>query len=367
MVTGSHNPPEYNGIKIMLGGKPFFGDDIAALPARAKAGKFISGAGRLENFDVITPYVSYLLAEIHDNPKMQKLRIGWDSGNGAAGEIIEKLVKNLPATHFVINSKIDGTFPAHHPDPSKPENLQQLKQLVLDEGLDLGIAFDGDGDRLGALDVRGNILYGDQLLMLLAYDVLQATPNCIIMGDVKTSATAFARIKDYGGVPQMVATGHSLVKTAMQNHNGEFAAEMSGHIFYRENHYFDDALYAAIKLMNRIADADQDFTTLIDALPESANTPEIRITVPESEKMQIMQNIINAAKQQGLIFSDIDGIRIDDGAEWWLIRASNTENSLVFRAEAENDAHLKILIKNVMNFLKPFLTDITALERLISS
>ncbi len=364
MVTGSHNPPQYNGLKMMLGGKPFFGDDIAVLPQRARDHKFITDpkGGTQESLDIIPIYLQYLhnaLDKISGNDS--KLRLGWDPGNGASGEIITQLTQQLPGKHFVINGTIDGSFPAHHPDPSQPKNLVQLQELIAEHQLDFGIAFDGDGDRIGVVDARGRILYGDQLLPLLAFDVLAQHPGSIIMGDVKTSAMAFQQIEKYGGKAQMVATGHSLVKTAMRNLHATFAAEMSGHIFYQENHYFDDAIYAAIKLMNRVITSGVPLDILLDELPKTYHTPEVRITVIEEEKRQIMSNIIAAARKAKMNFVDIDGIRVHDGAHWWLIRASNTENVLVFRAEADTAPALQALRVSVASFLQNQGIDATAI------
>ena len=360
MVTGSHNPPNYNGIKIMMAHKPFFGDDIAALPKRAQQGKIINAenigkkAGSLTHQNITHDYIDFLLQQVTLNIG-KPLKIGWDMGNGAAGDIIQKLTQKLEGEHHLIYEQIDGTFPNHHPDPSKPQNMRDLQNLVKQYQLDLGIAFDGDGDRLGVVDNEGNILYGDQLLPILAYDVLQKKPNSLILGDVKTSSAAINAVRAMGGKAFVTATGHSLIKTAMMAQQAIFAAEMSGHIFFADNHYFDDAIYAAIKLINRLSDAKQQahksLADLANELPKMCSTPEIRIDIEEQNKQPMMQAIINEAKQSGFAYNDIDGIRIEDGDNWWLIRASNTENALVFRAEANDKETLANLLQSAFVIL----------------
>ncbi|MCH9852026.1 MAG: phosphomannomutase/phosphoglucomutase [Alphaproteobacteria bacterium] len=353
MVTGSHNPANYNGIKIMMGNKPFFGDDIKALPQRAQQGKIINAEriGTLTHKNITHDYISFLLQQVTFKP----LKIGWDMGNGAAGEIIQHLTQKLEGEHHLLYEQIDGTFPNHHPDPSKPQNMRDLQNLVKQYQLDLGIAFDGDGDRLGVVDNEGNILYGDQLLPILAYDVLQKKPNSLILGDVKTSSAAINAVRAMGGKAFVTATGHSLIKTAMMAQQAIFAAEMSGHIFFADNHYFDDAIYAAIKLINRLSDAKQQahksLADLANELPKMCSTPEIRIDIEEQNKQPMMQAIINEAKQSGFAYNDIDGIRIEDGDNWWLIRASNTENALVFRAEANDKETLANLLQSAFVIL----------------
>ncbi len=354
MVTGSHNPPNYNGIKIMMDNKPFFGDDIMALPKRAQKDNITDAKkiGTLTHKNITDDYIDFLLQQVTFKP----LQIGWDMGNGAAGEIIQKLTQKLEGAHHLIYEKIDGMFPNHHPDPSKPENMRDLQKLVIENQLDLGIAFDGDGDRLGVVDNKGNMLYGDQLLPILAYDVLQKNPDALILGDVKTSSAAINAVRAMGGKAHVTATGHSLIKTAMMKQQATFAAEMSGHIFYEYNHYFDDAIYASIKLINRVSDAQnqknqKNLADLANELPKMSSTPEIRIDIEEKDKQPMMQKIINQAKQNGLAYNDIDGIRVEDGDNWWLIRASNTENALVFRAEASNKETLAKLLQSAFALL----------------
>ena len=353
MVTGSHNPPNYNGIKIMMANKPFFGDDITALPHRAQQGKITNAetAGTVAHRNITDDYINFLLQQVTFKP----LKIGWDMGNGAAGEIIRQLTQKLEGEHHLLYEQIDGTFPNHHPDPSKPENMHDLQKLVTQHQLDLGIAFDGDGDRLGVVDNEGNMLYGDQLLPILAHDVLQKTPHALILGDVKTSSAAINAVRAMGGKALVTATGHSLIKTAMMAQKATFAAEMSGHIFFADNHYFDDAIYAAIKLINRLSDVKQQcqksLADLAGELPKMCSTPEIRIDIAEKDKQPMMQTIINEAKRSGFSYNDIDGIRIEDGDNWWLIRASNTENVLVFRAEATNSKALKQLLQSAFALL----------------
>ncbi len=363
MITGSHNPPQYNGIKMMMHGKPFFGEQIANLPARAKQKLLLelpaNEHGQEECEDIQAIYQDFLLKN-YTGDKDNSLKIGWDMGNGAAGDTITHLTAALPGQHFLLNQRIDGTFPGHHPDPSKPENMVELQELVARENLDIGIAFDGDGDRLGVVDNKGRMLYGDQLLPILSHDILQDKPNSLILADVKISSAMLALVRSMGGQTKIVACGHSLVKSAMKKLQAEFAAELSGHLFFADNHCFDDAIYAAIKLMNRVAYIQQheqrDLSDLVDELPKFCATEEIRIKVDETQKYSIMQNIIDHVKElsqkNGKNYLDIDGIRVEDGDNWWLIRASNTENILVFRAEADNPRNLAAQIREAHQMLQ---------------
>ncbi|MEM8826944.1 MAG: phosphomannomutase/phosphoglucomutase, partial [Pseudomonadota bacterium] len=252
MVTGSHNPPDYNGFKMMLGTGPFYGEDIAALGTMAAAGDVETGTGTSERLDLEDRYVERLLT---DAPA-KAFRIGWDTGNGAAGQVVEKLLKALPGHHRTLYTEIDGDFPNHHPDPTEEKNLADLIALVKDEDLDFGLAFDGDGDRIGAVDAKGRVVWGDQLLMILAEDVLQDEPGATIIADVKASQALFDHVGERGGQPLMWKTGHSLVKAKMKETGAPLAGEMSGHIFFAHRYYgFDDALYAAIRLLRALSRA----------------------------------------------------------------------------------------------------------------
>src|SRR5690349_8439849 len=233
-ITGSHNPPDYNGFKMMIGKKSFFGEEIQKLGAMAAKGDWESGQGKAESKAILAAYAERLLRDVKPG---KKLKVAWDTGNGAVGVSIRAVVDKLPGEHFVLNEKVDGTFPAHHPDPTVPENLKELQAKVKKEGCDLGIAFDGDGDRIGAIDGKGRILWGDQLLILWARDVLKSHPGATIIGDVKASQALFDEIQQAGGTPLMWKTGHSLIKTKLAELNAPLAGEMSGHVFFADTFY----------------------------------------------------------------------------------------------------------------------------------
>ncbi len=255
MVTGSHNPPDYNGFKMMLGTKSFWGEDIQKLGRRVVEGKVASGVGAVHDTAVIDDYVARLA---RDYAGTRSLKIVWDPGNGAAAEATNKLIRKLPGTHIVINGEIDGTFPAHHPDPPDARNLVQLQETVRRERADAGIAFDGDGDRIGVVDGEGRILWGDQILSILARDVLADAPGATIIADVKASAAVADVVSDAGGTPLYWRTGHSIIKSKMAEMKAPLAGEMSGHIFFSHKWYgFDDALYAAVRLLSIVAKGKQ--------------------------------------------------------------------------------------------------------------
>jgi phosphomannomutase len=343
MVTGSHNPPDYNGFKMVLGGKPFFGEQIRALGGQAMAGDVVAETVAPErNVDVSADYVARLLADWDGGDRM--LKVVWDNGNGAAGEVLQRLVAGLPGEHIVLNGTIDGTFPAHHPDPTVPANLQQLIAEVAARRADIGIALDGDADRIGLIDDAGRILFGDQLLVLLARDVLHAHPGATIIADVKASQVLFDEVARAGGDPLMWRTGHSLIKAKMAETGSPLAGEMSGHIFFADHWYgFDDALYAAVRTLGVLARMDQRLSDVRDALPQVINTPEVRFDCDDTRKFAVIEEVAARLRAEGAKVSETDGVRVltDDG--WWLLRASNTQAVLVARAEAATDAGLNRL------------------------
>ncbi len=339
MVTGSHNPPDFNGFKLMLGTAPFFGAQIQALGALAASGDFASGAGSVEEHPVFEAYVARLLEDF--DPGKLTLTVAWDAGNGAAGEAMAALTARLPGTHILLNETIDGRFPAHHPDPTVPENLRQIIATVLDRGCDLGIAFDGDGDRIGVVDGRGRILWGDQLILLFARDVLRERPGATIIADVKASQVLFDEIARAGGQPLMWMTGHSVIKSKMAEVDAPFAGEMSAHLFFADRYYgYDDALYAAVRLLNILGRGGQSLAEFRDSLPKVVNTPEIRLPCAADRKLAVVEEIrarLRAAKADMI---EIDGVRVRNRDGWWLLRASNTQDVLVARCEADDAAGL---------------------------
>lgn len=341
MITGSHNPPDYNGFKMTLAGRPFFGADIRALGEAAARGDWDQGRGSVRSVDVLDRYVERLV-EGFAGPA---LRIGWDAGNGATGAALERLVARLPGEHHTLFTAIDGRFPNHHPDPTMPANLADLQQLVAELGLDLGIAFDGDGDRIGAVDGRGRIVWGDQLLAILAEPLLAALPGSPIIADVKASRALFDRIAELGGQPVMWKTGHSLIKARMKELGAPLAGEMSGHIFFAHRWYgFDDALYAAVRLIEALGTLGRSLADLRDSMPAMVNTPELRFPCAESRKFEVVAEVLARLKAEGADVIDIDGARVNTPDGWWLLRASNTQDVLVARAEARDEAALARLV-----------------------
>jgi phosphomannomutase len=333
MITGSHNPPDYNGIKMTLGGKSFFGADIQKLGELIAAGDFVDGDGSDEMRSVFDDYVARLLSDYRGT---KDLKIAWDNGNGAAGEALEALVAGLPGVHLLLNEKIDGTFPAHHPDPTVEANLHQLKELVLREGCDLGFAFDGDGDRIGLIDSQGRVLWGDQMMVILAREVLNDLPGATIIADVKASQVFFDEINRMGGNAVMWKTGHSLIKAKMHETGAPLAGEMSAHIFFKHRYYgYDDALYAAVRLMSIVASTDETLDHMLDAMPQMLNTPELRFDCPEERKFIIVEEVAMRLKSfSGIAVHDMDGVRVQSDDGWWLLRASNTQAVLVARCES---------------------------------
>jgi phosphomannomutase len=343
MVTGSHNPPDYNGFKMMIGRKPFFGTQIQQIGTMAAAGDVRDETtGTEENVDIVADYLARLVRDWDGGDR--KLKVVWDNGNGAAGEVLQKLVTMLPGEHSVLFGDIDGNFPNHHPDPTVPANLTQLIKEVAAHKADIGIAFDGDADRIGVVDDTGTILFGDQLLILMARDVLKDRPGATIIADVKASQVLFDEIAAAGGEPLMWKTGHSLVKAKMAETGSPLAGEMSGHIFFADHWYgFDDALYAAIRTMGIIARLPTKLSTAREALPHVINTPELRFDCDDRRKFAVIEEVAARLAAEGARVSDTDGVRVatDDG--WWLLRASNTQAVLVARAEAKSPEGLERL------------------------
>lgn len=337
MITGSHNPPDYNGFKMMLKDRPFFGPDIRALGAAAAAGDWESGAGTVHERNMVDSYVERLVSD-YQGPA---LRVGWDAGNGAAGEVLAKLVQKLPGEHHTLYTEIDGNFPNHHPDPTVEANLADLQRLVADKQLDLGIAFDGDGDRIGAIDGEGRVIWGDQLLGILAEQVLAAVPGGTIIADVKASQALYDRIAALGGKPLMWKTGHSHIKAKMQQVDSALAGEMSGHIFFKHRWYgFDDGIYSGLRLLESLGFLGRSLKQLKDDMPAVVNTPELRFPCSEERKFQVVEEVLARLKAAGADVNATDGARVTTADGWWLLRASNTQDVLVARAEARDEESL---------------------------
>jgi phosphomannomutase len=336
MVTGSHNPPDYNGFKFVFQGKPFYGTAIQRLGKIAlELGAAARGRGRVSEHPVRDDYVARV---VRDYTRARPLTVAWDCGNGATGEVVRELSAQLPGRHVLLNATIDGTFPAHHPDPTIPENLVQLQQAVAREGCELGIAFDGDGDRIGVVDGRGRIMWGDQLMVVLAGEVLGRHPGAAIIADVKASQVLFDEIARMKGRPVMAATGHSLIKAKLAETGAPLAGEMSGHIFYADGYYgFDDAVYVAVRLLGILSRSSESLADLRDRLPTVLNTPELRFPCHEVRKFEVVREVRERLRRAGAEITDIDGVRVRTADGWWLLRASNTQAVLVARAESSTE------------------------------
>mgnify|MGYP003326727332 FL=1 len=351
MVTGSHNPPNYNGFKMMLGIKPFFGSDIKEMAKTAATGDYRSGLGKVIKSDIFSNYIDRLLLNINLD---KKLSIVWDCGNGSAGPAVEALCKRLPGKHKVLFSEVNGDFPNHHPDPTVKENLESLIASIKSENADLGIAFDGDGDRIGVVDNNGEIIWGDQLLAILAEDVLIERNGATIIGDVKASKILFDQIAKLGGKPLMWKTGHSLIKTKMSEVDAPLAGEMSGHIFFRDKYYgFDDALYAAVRIIELLDTRNDKLSSIRAKLPKMVNTPELRFDCAEDEKFIVVEKAKNYLRtKENVSVSTIDGVRVSSAHGWWLLRASNTQAALVARCEADTLKNLDVVKQDLRDLLK---------------
>jgi phosphomannomutase len=360
MVTGSHNPSDYNGFKMTLQNGPVFGEEIQKIGEIAASGEFENGAGTVRTVDIQDNYVDRLL---RDYTGTKDLKVAWDCGNGASGEIVRRLTAKLPGEHILLFDEIDGNFPNHHPDPTVDANLVDLIKTVIDEKCDLGVAFDGDADRIGAVDEKGNVLRCDTLIAIYAASVLEDHKGAHIIGDVKCSQVMFDEIKRLGGQPVMWNTGHSLIKAKMAELKAPLAGELSGHIFFGDKYYgFDDGMYCTIRLMNEVCDAEGAASSLTEHLPVLFNTPEVRFEVVEEEKFDLVDKITSEMKRTAtpnMEINDIDGVRVSTDKGWWLIRASNTQNVLVTRAEANSESALEELKNMVIQEVKKIGYDVT--------
>ena len=344
MITGSHNPADYNGFKMVMFGNAFFGEDIQTLGVMASEGDWEAGSGTVGEADIMDLYVDRLLRNFDGGA----FRIGWDAGNGAAGPVVEKLTALLPGEHHLLFTDVDARFPNHHPDPTEEKNLADLKALVAANNLDFGIAFDGDGDRIGAVDGEGRVVWGDQLLAVLAEPVLADVPGATIIADVKASQALYDRVSELGGKPLMWKTGHSLIKAKMKETGAPLAGEMSGHIFFAHDYYgFDDGLYAAVRLIRAVTQLGGSLTALRSAMPDMVNTPEMRFQVDESRKFPVIEEVLGRLEASGATVNRTDGARVNTDDGWWLLRASNTQDVLVARAEAKDREGLDRLIGQI--------------------
>ena len=346
-ITGSHNPPDQNGFKIVFRGGPFFGPDILDLGRLASRGDWVQGSGTAKSVDVMDAYVNRLLIGLEGIAPdlLAPLAIGWDTGNGAAGPVVERLCARITGRHVLLHTPVDGTFPGHHPDPSVDANLADLREAVARGRLDFGLAFDGDGDRLGVVDAKGRTLDGDQLIMLFAEDMLKKQPGATVIADIKASGALFERVRTLGGKPLMWKSGHSHIKSKMKETGALLGGEVTGHVFHADEYYgFDDALYAAVRLIAATVRLDRSVTAMRDSMPAMVNTPELRFPVDEDRKFAVIAEVRARLLAEGADMVAIDGVRVTTPQGWWLLRASNTESVLTARAESASEEGLAHLL-----------------------
>ncbi|MCE8050656.1 phosphomannomutase/phosphoglucomutase [Halomonas desiderata] len=351
MVTGSHNPPDYNGFKIVLGGETLSGEAITALYRRIESGDLAEGQGSVRHADVRDAYLERIVGDI----KLERpLKAVVDCGNGVAGELGPKLIEMLGAETIPLFAEIDGTFPNHHPDPGKVENLQDVMRTVKETGADIGLAFDGDGDRLGVVTPSGKLIYPDHLMMAFAEDMLSRNPGARVIFDVKCTGNLAGVVERAGGTPEMWRTGHSLIKARMKETGAQLAGEMSGHIFFQERWYgFDDGIYGAARLLEILAKQDDDADAFFARYPQDLGTPEINVHVTDENKFELVEKLAREGDfgDDG-VKTTLDGIRVDYPDGWGLCRASNTTPVLVLRFEGKSDAALERIRNRFADALK---------------
>ncbi|NBY19004.1 phosphomannomutase/phosphoglucomutase [bacterium] len=339
MITGSHNPPEHNGFKVVVGPSTIHGDEIQEIRKILTAGNFISGSGNLTEKDVKPAYTEMVLKNIqHPIP----LKIVVDSGNGMGGVIAPEIYRKLGCEVIELFSELDGRFPNHHPDPTVPENLATLFKRLGEERGVVGIGFDGDADRIGVVDPSGRTIFGDELLVVYSRDILKKNKGATIISEVKASHRLFNDISLHGGRPILWKTGHSLIKAKMKEEKALLAGEMSGHIFFNDRYFgFDDAIYAGARLLEILSQSKKTTAELIADLPSSFSTPEIRRDCPDEIKFELVRRALKSFQNQGLKVNSIDGARVEFGDGWGLVRASNTQPVLVLRFEAISEKRLQ--------------------------
>jgi len=346
MLTGSHNPSDYNGFKIVIAGDTLANEQIQALHTRLKTNDLTSGTGSITKVEILDRYSDEITRDVK---LARRLKVVVDCGNGAAGVIAPQLIEALNCEVIPLFCEVDGNFPNHHPDPGKPENLVDLIAKVKETGADLGLAFDGDGDRVGVVTNTGNIVFPDRLLMLFARDVVARNPGAEIIFDVKCTRRLTPLIKEYGGRPLMWKTGHSLIKKKMKETGALLAGEMSGHVFFKERWFgFDDGIYSAARLLEILSNEKSTAEDLFETFPNDISTPEINIHVTEESKFSIIDALHDAQWGEGANLTTIDGVRVDYAKGWGLVRASNTTPVLVLRFEADSEAELQ-RIKDVFH------------------
>jgi phosphomannomutase / phosphoglucomutase len=338
MITGSHNPPEYNGIKTVCGPGTLHGEQIQQVLKLIQGNDFETGSGTAKEVDAATPYVDEIASQFQFS---RRVKVVLDAGNGTAGPVVHRLLEKLNVEPIELFFEMDGRFPNHHPDPTVPKNLRDLAKTVRKEKAELGIAFDGDADRIGALDENGEVIYGDMLLLIFGREILTRKPGATFIGEVKCSQVMYDKLAELGGNPIMYKTGHSLIKAKMKQAQAELAGEMSGHMFFADRYYgFDDALYAACRLLEIVARSGKPLSAQLEGVPKTVSTPELRVDCPDDKKFLVVEKVAEMVRRHHQVI-DIDGVRVPFAQGWGLVRASNTQPVLVMRFEAASEKLLK--------------------------
>jgi phosphomannomutase / phosphoglucomutase len=331
MITGSHNPPEYNGIKTVCGAGTLHGDQIQQVLKLIQTSDFETGNGSVQEVDAATPYVDEIAAQFHFS---RRVKVVLDAGNGTAGPLLRRLIEKLNVEPIELFFEMDGRFPNHHPDPTVLSNLKYLQKAVRENKADLGIAFDGDSDRIGAVDEHGDVIFGDMLLLIFGREILLRKPGSTFIGEVKCSQLMYDKLAELGGNPIMYKTGHSLIKAKMKQAHAELAGEMSGHMFFADRYYgYDDALYAACRLIEIVAKSGKPLSHQLEGMPKLVSTPELRIDCPDDKKFAVVAKVAEIVRRNHHVV-DVDGVRVPFEKGWGLVRASNTQPVLVMRFEA---------------------------------
>ncbi|HHQ44665.1 MAG TPA: phosphomannomutase/phosphoglucomutase [Candidatus Altiarchaeales archaeon] len=351
MVTASHNPGEYNGFKLLRGKSTLAGDEIKDVERIVESGRFAEGSGGYEKKDVSREYLDYITSHV----KLKKsLKVVVDAGNGTAGEIAPEALRRVGCDVVELYCELDGSFPNHHPDPTVDENVRDLRKKVLEAGADVGFGFDGDSDRAGFIDDKGNIIRGDTALMLLSRDLLECNPGAKIIFDVKCSNLLTKDIKEHGGVPIMFRTGHSFIKRKMVEEDAKLAGEMSGHFFFKDNYFgYDDAIYTALRMLQFLSKQDKKLSEIVSELPKSFATPELRLSASDARKFEIVGEVVEHFKKSKTSAEviDVDGVRLQYPDGWSLLRASNTSPKLILRFEAQDRKRLDEIKKELLDVL----------------
>ncbi|MBC6497064.1 MAG: phosphomannomutase/phosphoglucomutase [Alphaproteobacteria bacterium GM7ARS4] len=353
MVTGSHNPPDHNGFKCMLGTSSFYGDDLKALARRIAQGDVVYGCGKIEKRDVLEAYVARLRLAL-EGTRLGVMSVVWDPGSGAAGVVLPSLLDGLAGRHHIICGEVDGRFPHHHPDPSVEDNLTHVKQAICEGGYDIGFAFDGDGDRLGVVDNEGQTLHMDMLLACLVRDVLASHKGGVIVSDVKAGYCLRQDVEACGGTLRLIPTGHSIIKAAMARMNAPFGGEMSGHIFFKDCHEgYDDGLYASLRFLSWLTRQDKTLHALRNSFPKSYHSGEMRLACQEGVQFSLLERIKKHLEEDGVAYGAVDGVRVDDEDGWWLVRASNTQAVVVAVCEALTEDAFAEKVSMLSHYLSP--------------